>query len=151
MTTLYKRATAPQARILRIVAGAVMNVGHCHPEYGLTDRIARSIAKRATGTLTAQWRDVLAAQTAHGFAPSQSGRGLIRVKAIRAPSQITKAAGERRTANWRSPLYQLKRDLGIKAGAARRANDVARFEALADALRLVAKYEAALNPQERAP
>lgn len=142
MTTLYKRANPPQARILRIVAGAVMNVAHYHPEYGLTHRIARSIAKRATGTLTAQWRDVLAARTARGFVPSESGRGLTWSKAARAPSHLLAAAGERLRCVRRSPLKLIQRDLGIMAGQARRAGDTARHEALADALRILATHTA---------
>lgn len=59
MTTLYRRATPQQRRVLRIVEGAVRNAAHAH---GLTlpPRFARSVAKRAAGTLTAQWPDALA-------------------------------------------------------------------------------------------
>jgi hypothetical protein len=145
MATLYKRATPTQARILRIVAGAVMNVAHYHPEYGLTDRIARSIAKRATGTLTAQWREVLAARTARGFVLSQSGKGLTCTKALRMPSHLLAAAGERHISQRRSPLHLIQHDLGILAGAARKAGDTARYEALADALRTIAKHTAPMT------
>ena len=62
MTTLSKRATPSQRRILRAVEGAVKNVADAHPEHRLTPNIGRSIAKRAAGTLTAQWPDVLAAK-----------------------------------------------------------------------------------------
>jgi len=60
MVSLYKRANARQNRVLKIVEGAVKNAADHHPEFNYTPRLARSIAKRAAGTLTAQWRDVLA-------------------------------------------------------------------------------------------
>lgn len=55
MATLYKRKTFRQRLALRIVAGAVMNAAHAHPEYGIDEKFARSVAKRAVGTLTAEW------------------------------------------------------------------------------------------------
>src|SRR6185437_14938501 len=62
MTTLYKRASPQQAQALRIIAGAVLNTNDAHPgKYqGIDARFARSVAKRATGTLFAQMADVLA-------------------------------------------------------------------------------------------
>lgn len=59
MPSLHKRATPAQAKILRIVEGAVLNTADAH---GVTRDtwMARSIAKRAAGTLTAQWPEVLA-------------------------------------------------------------------------------------------
>jgi hypothetical protein len=60
MTTLYKRATSRQLLVMRIIEGAVRDAAQAHR--GETDiaRLARSIAKRATGTLTAEMPDVLA-------------------------------------------------------------------------------------------
>lgn len=60
MTTLSKRATPRQTKVLRIIEGAVLNAGHAHPEWKISPVMARSIAKRASGTLTAAWPDVLA-------------------------------------------------------------------------------------------
>lgn len=60
MATLWNRATPPQYRMLRAIAGAVRNAAHAH-QVELPKSFARSVAKRATGTLTAQWPDVLAA------------------------------------------------------------------------------------------
>lgn len=68
MTTLYKRATPPQQRILRIVEGAIKNAADAHEEIKVSPRHRRSIAKRATGTLTAQFAEVLAATRCHGGA-----------------------------------------------------------------------------------
>jgi len=63
MATLAKRATPSQAMVMRMVAGAVRTTAKVHPNWTLADpRTARSIAKRAAGTLTSQWREVLAAK-----------------------------------------------------------------------------------------
>jgi hypothetical protein len=68
MVSLYKRATPSQVRILWAVEGAVLNTADCHSELGAILKpnpgLARSIAKRAAGTLTAQWPDVLAVRSA---------------------------------------------------------------------------------------
>lgn len=62
MVTLYKRATPTQRQILRIIEGAIKNAGDAHPEIKqLTPRMVRSIAKRAAGTLSSQWAEVLTA------------------------------------------------------------------------------------------
>ena len=53
MTTLANRATPAQHRIMRVIHGACINAGHAHPQAGMTPSFARSIAKRATGTLSA--------------------------------------------------------------------------------------------------
>lgn len=60
MATLWNRATPSQYRMLRAIAGAVRNAAHAH-QIEMPKSFARSVAKRATGTLTAQWPDVLAA------------------------------------------------------------------------------------------
>lgn len=60
MATLWNRATPSQYRMLRAIAGAVRNAAHAH-QIEMPKTFARSVAKRATGTLTAQWPDVLAA------------------------------------------------------------------------------------------
>jgi hypothetical protein len=68
MATLSKRATARQKQLLRIIEGAVRNTFDAHPDFYVTGRngpidknqLARSIAKRAVGTLSSQLDDVLA-------------------------------------------------------------------------------------------
>ena len=61
MATLYKRANGPQRRMLKIIEGAVKNAADAHPEFNYSPKLARSIAKRAVGTLSAQLAEVLAA------------------------------------------------------------------------------------------
>ena len=57
MSSLYVRANPMQARVLRIVDGAIRNAAHHHPEIIVSPQHRRSIAKRAAGTLTAAWPD----------------------------------------------------------------------------------------------
>ena len=70
MSTLSKRATPLQKQMLRIIQGAVINTCDAHYKSGLGDmgkghmvdieHFARSVAKRAVGTLSAQLADKLA-------------------------------------------------------------------------------------------
>jgi hypothetical protein len=60
MASLWNRASPPQYRMLRAIAGAVMNTCD-HHNMPRDSYFARGVAKRAVGTLTAQWPEVLAA------------------------------------------------------------------------------------------
>lgn len=61
MSTLSKRATPLQQRLLRIVEGAVKNALHAHPGVRVPSTFASSVAKRAAGTLSAELAGMLAA------------------------------------------------------------------------------------------
>ncbi len=138
MASLYKRATPAQRLVLRMVAGAVKNAAHHHPEWGLPEYAARSIAKRAAGTLTAQWPEVLAMSSTS----SDSAVDVTCLTSQPLPGRSLHRAGRGAlTRGQRTPLSKVKIRLGIMAGEARRAGDTARFEALADALRVVASVE----------
>lgn len=65
--------TPSQQRIFRAVAGAVRNAADGHPKWRISRVMAHSIAKRATGTLTAQMREVLAAGPSESRADGASG------------------------------------------------------------------------------
>lgn len=137
MTTLDKRATPRQARVLRMIEGAVRNAAHAHPDAILPPRFARSIAKRAAGTLTSQWRDVLAlpaaaaSESADGHSWNrQSGEAeTVGPASRRGASQVRR----------RAPVRFLHNAVGRMAGEAKRAGDIARHEALRDVLRLIGK------------
>lgn len=103
MASLYRRATPSQARILRIVEGAVKNAADAHHEIKISPQHRRSIAKRAAGTLSAQWPAVLAANM-----PSGSGEPAKVPSGHRQSSGFVMAAGrgEVRTPR-RSPLGRL--------------------------------------------
>lgn len=138
MVTLAKRATPAQYRILRIVAGAVKNAGDAHPELKITPRFARSVAKRAAGTLSAQWPEVLAAKALPVGADAENCR-----TARPSGSKCMKAAKRGPTQRpSRSPLRLAHNRLGAMAAFARKAGHSARAAAFADALRVLANIDA---------
>ena len=136
MSSLYKRASAPQARILRAVEGAVKNAADAHPEIQISPRHRRSIAKRAAGTLTAQWPDVLAATK-----PSSKARSQL-VEAAR-ESQITVARRRRavRLRDGRSPLGLLKKQIAKAFWPLKAEPNEDRRQALIDVMRMISKIE----------
>ena len=60
MSSLYKRANPIQKQMLRIIEGAVKNAHDAHPDIKDINLFARSVAKRAVGTLSAQMQRELA-------------------------------------------------------------------------------------------
>jgi hypothetical protein len=142
VVSLYKRATPPQAKVLRMIEGAVKNAADAHPGVTVSGTFARSVAKRAAGTLTAQWPDVLAARCR---VPSErAGADSPAIRSVRCCAQIVKDGnrGGRRTSLRRSPLSRRFRiELGILAREARRVGNADRETAFVEALRLLAKFE----------
>lgn len=139
MATIYHRANPSQARIMRAVEGAVRNAAHSHPGWRFDHRFAKSVAKRAAGTLTAEWPDVLAARLARRQAKrlsqlsqgTASGESVIRApqRAPRRGFHLTEAA----------PLKSLWRKLSRMAGASK--HEPARLAAIVEILRLVAALQ----------
>lgn len=140
MASLYKRASPAQRRILRIIEGAVKNACDAHPNQKFSERFARSIAKRAAGTISAQWPELLAAQM-----PSKRG-GSKPVKDAPVSAhplrQAQRGAAQRSS---RSPFKLIYTRLGSMAGWARKAGHDGRAAAFADALRVIASVEAELR------
>ena len=153
MTTV---ATEQQVRIFRAVAGAVKNAADGHPDWKLSRRftktLALSVAKRATGTLTAlAGPDVLAARLrsdkAEGVLDTPSADALcpsLTRRKARGASQRAKA-GAGQSAR-RSPLKFLHNRIGAMAGAARHAGETEREEAFKEVLRLIAKQLQKVSP-----
>ena len=143
MTTLRNRATPRQAVVMRMIEGAVRNAAHAHPGWNLTEKMARSISKRATGTLTSAWGSVLASPQQRpserrggdyeAAAPSRNDLG---VAAVGTGEPAGK--GVRLSATG-APLVRFRRQLGARAGQAKRAGQTERYEALVDALRAIAE------------
>lgn len=142
--TLYKRATPPQARILNIIEGAIKNVADkSGREFDL--RYARSVAKRACGTLTAQWPEVLAtvvpppgweskAQLSDAMIPTTICQGTPRSE----PSHPAKRAKAGRSQFTRpSPLRLLERDIARQMRDIKNSGNVERAAAFIDILRLI--------------
>lgn len=139
MTTLYNRATASQRRILRAVEGAVKNVAHHHPEYQLTPRLARSIAKRAAGTLTAQWPDVLAARSALPDRAGVSSIGRTQPSSSYLSTAMKRGPSQPRAR--RSPLRLLWKELSAKVGEAKKRGQPERAQAFIEILQRIAVFE----------
>lgn len=136
MTTLAKRATPRQAIVMRMVAGAVRNAAHAHPQWNIPPKAANSIAKRAAGTLTAGWPDVLAAPRVS----SEGGGGNCQVRAPMSFGEpLTSDKGGRGRPTPRPPLRHLHIAIGAMAADARRTMQLDRERALVDVLRLIAK------------
>jgi hypothetical protein len=144
MATLYKRATPQQARILRIVEGAVRNAQDAHPSVDIPQTFARSVAKRAAGTLTACWPEVLAAH-----APSDGGSEKPSCLSDQLRAQLVKPLGPRAqvvkplrrgavsTTQRRSPLIKIWKALSGLVGQMKAQGQHERAQGLIDALRLI--------------
>lgn len=136
MTSLYNRATPSQTRILRAVEGAVKNTTDAHPELQISPRHRRSIAKRAAGTLSAQWPAVLAAK------PSDSGQAR-RINRSPAPSSETLKAKGRGASQVRrrSPMGHLHYWLRCEMWKLKAEPNPERKAALIDVFRKIAEIE----------
>lgn len=132
MTTLYKRATGPQQRMLKIVSGAVLNTAHAHGA-SIDRKFARGVAKRAVGTLSANWADMLAARaTAPSglagtiFSASENGAQLDK-RREGTPKQRRRPLG----------LILFNREVSSLIGAAKIAGQHDRAQALIDCMRIM--------------
>lgn len=132
MSSLYKRASGPQSRMLTIVSGAVMNAAHAHPGHAVDERFARSVAKRAVGTLSAQWREVLAAP-----APSSSGAGRPYTNPPRNGSDHLGARGGRHSYHAGPRFAPVIREISKLIRPAKLAGQTERAEALIDVMRII--------------
>ena len=135
MTSLYIRATPRQAKVLKIIEGAVRNADHVHG-WNLPAKAPKSIAKRAAGTLTAAWPGVLA----------EAIRRPVRTDAAdthtpRAPNVAGDFSNRRQpqAAQVPSRLGHLQNVIQVMAGKARRAKRMERHRALVEVLDLMAK------------
>lgn len=146
MSSLYKRATPRQAVVLRMIEGAVRNAAHAHPGGRIDDEsIARSISKRAVGTLTAAWPAMLAASGARsdgsrGHRKSRPAADVGHLRSDDGSADVTPLPHDRRGASrvsWRAPVRLLHRAIGNACSEARRAGQTERLAALVDVLRLI--------------
>lgn len=147
MVTLAKRATPAQARMMRVIVGAVLNTADAHGE-PRDEWLARSIAKRAAGTLSAQWPEVLAASTrpsATGAARFDRCRACERraelarrcVRQQRAHTTSAAAGRGSSQASRRPPLVELWNRLKRDMWAIRQSGDAARLEATVGLLKMI--------------
>lgn len=134
MASLYRRANPAQARVLRIVEGAVKNASDAHPELKISPQHRRSIAKRAAGTLTAQWPDVLAARGSSDSREPEgtSGRG----QSAHSAKPSGRGGCQVRTA---SPLRRLEQMLCRPLSAMKAAGETERVAAYVEVLRMISE------------
>jgi hypothetical protein len=158
MASLYKRATPSQQKMLRMIEGAVYNWADAH-DMERDEFMARGIAKRAAGTLSAQMRDVLAVSPAViSTAPSEGGgshfgsgllpkvgqgnsqpKGSNRCK--NPASQGTQRQRGASHLSRRTPLTRLWKKLASQMWNLRRTGQLERFEAYKEVLRAIAKLQ----------
>lgn len=139
MTSLYKRASPSQVRILRAVEGAVKNAADGHPSYILPKSFARSVAKRAAGTLTAQWPEVLAA----GVTASSDRVGADIFQTARPRSAQAKKRAGRGSSHLlrRSPLPALWKALAAQIRPLRESGQSTKADAFVEVLKLIATIQ----------
>lgn len=138
MTSLYNRATSAQRRILRAVEGAIKDACHAHSELEISPHAMRSIAKRVAGTLSSQWREVLAA-----VYPPSSESGLSELaKASAGTSQFLMASGRRvghRASH--APLRTLWNRLHYEMRGVIASGQTERAKAYIDVMRMIAALQ----------
>lgn len=148
MTSLYKRATPSQIRIIRAVEGAVRNATHAHPRYDIPESFARSVAKRAAGTLTAQWPEVLAArlEASSGKGGSQTAEGRPR----RVQATLRSGRGSPHLLR-RSPLPALWKAIAAQIRPLKEAGEHDKAAAFVEVLKMIAALQrsAQLTPRDR--
>jgi hypothetical protein len=139
MSSLWLRANGPQMRMLKIISGAVLNTAHHHPGEPVDRKFARGVAKRATGTISSQWGELLAA-------PTPSGAKRISCSSLRNGAQLLKPRGGRTILQSDPRLFRdIIREISVLIGPARASGDIARTEALIECLRIIDRVKKAHN------
>lgn len=131
--------------MLRIIEGSVRDAVQAHGGVVIPEYMPRSIAKRAVGTLSSQWGDVLAASQA----PSESDAPQLCEGALRARlsclagGSLTRGAGRSRRVvsqqSRRHPLAKLVRAISVQLRNLKRAGEHERAAAFIDVLRMIDK------------
>lgn len=144
MASLYKRASTSQRQILRIVEGSVINAMHAHPDYPYSERMARSIAKRAAGTLSAQLAGMLAAESLNGSPSERPVATLVHRRGQRGAKVVKRNAQGRGCLSLRRHPRSSKflvSSLGAMAKVARMMGQKEREETCIEILRLIAELK----------
>ena len=125
-----------------MIEGAVHNTAVAHPDWQFHPRAARSVAKRAAGTISAAWPGLLAVSASK---PSDMGGGP-RVRPSSAQrDQLVNHVEKGGAQVISAALVRMHRKIGKLAGHARKNGNPAALAAYADALRLIAKEIAKLE------
>ena len=143
MATLAKRATQRQAHVLKIIDGAARNAFDAHPDAEIGPRLARSIAKRAAGTLIAAWPSVLARSQGGSDCedghcnPGPANHGSQLVTCHDGPI-AARLAGVTSKLTRRDPIPELVGAISALVGPAKRAGNTERADTLIEVLRMIA-------------
>lgn len=148
MVTLAKRATPSQHKLLKIIEGAVLNTADAH-QLPRDNKLARSIAKRATGTISSQWKELLAVSAVVAATlPSVKGvDNIVHCRACERRAQLVKRRVRRQYQNddgtggssrfvRRSPLLLLWKELQQTMWYLKR-NDPVKYETHRDIFRMI--------------
>lgn len=136
MSSLYRRASGPQSRMLKIISGAVMNAAHAHRMASIDERFARSASKRAVGTISAQWRELLAT-------PQASSRADVRdCNRVHNEAKHIKPRGGRRAGGADPRISRVIREVSRLIRPARDAGHQERAAALVEVMKIIAKISA---------
>ena len=131
MSSLYRRANGPQYRMLKIISGAVLNAAHAHPGHAVDNKFARSVSKRAVGTISASsWPELLAASSPSGAERSVS-------HPLRNGSDHCKARGGRHSRSAGPRFAPIIREISKLIRPAKLAGQTERAEALIDVMRII--------------
>lgn len=142
MPTLWKRATPAQRILLRIVYGSVLNTFDAH---GMVrhNSFARSVAKRAAGTLSAAWPSVLASGTS-GRQKGSRDRSQSHDPQSLLPAEGA-LKGDRLISGRRSPLYFTWKRISASMISVKKSGDIAEFEARVRLLKLLNQVQLELE------
>ena len=121
--------------LFRSIVGAVRNVAHAHPQWGIHPQLARSVAKRAAGTLKA--RLAVLPEVLAPMASEKVDELLVSSAEASRPGRDSRGRGGRSHVPRPSPLKFLWKTLSWKAGEARAQGKMERYETLIEILRLV--------------
>jgi hypothetical protein len=149
VTSIYISATPFARALIRAIEGSARNAFHDHPECGIInpEHTARSIAKRAAGTIAADWPRLSAVAHAATVAkpggvvdaPEGNGGADFERPASRRTGCEARHGGGVRSARRPSPsaLDAHKAVTALLVSAKRSGADPVRIEALKDALRII--------------
>jgi hypothetical protein len=134
MATLWKRAIPSQYRMLKAIAGAVINTLDAHSR--IRDKaFARSVAKRAVGTLTADWPEVLAAKNQRRQNGLCARLTTHKPRGSHVRAELSK--GDRLTPQRRSPLRLAWKAVAYRMWKVKRGGSTAEYEMHVRVLRLL--------------
>jgi hypothetical protein len=141
MSSLYKRATPEQFWMLRVIEGAIKNTCDAHNDK-FSRTFAKSVAKRAVGTLTAERPKTLGAGLPRSDEAMAPFRARLRRVVLTAGRQHRGAVT---SSNGRSPFKSLWATVAKQMRSIKDSGDSEVFEAYRDLLKALDRVEKLRN------